>query len=141
MHLWLFKRGEPFRWRSYASCIKCYKKTRKILDSDIKVNATCVRVGTFIGHAEAVYVKLEKEVRLEEIESKLTEANGVKYSKEDYHTPITSAGKPWVYVSRLRQDLFNKNAFNLWVVSDNLLKGAALNSVQIAESLIEQKIM
>lgn len=121
--------------------MKMVNETRKILDNNIKVNATCVRVGTFIGHAEAVYLRLEREVTIKEIENKLNIAEGVKYSKEDYHTPITSAGKPWVYVSRLRKDLFDKNAFNLWVVSDNLLKGAALNSVQIAESLIAQKII
>jgi len=121
--------------------IKMVKETRKILDENILVNATCVRVGTFIGHAESIYVKLEEKIPLEYIEKKFDMADGLKYTKENYHTPIDSVGKEWVFVSRLRKDLFKDNAFNLWVVSDNLLKGAALNSVQIAESLVKHQII
>ena len=71
----------------------------------------------------------------------LVPAEGIKYSNSDYHTPIDSEGEDWVYVSRLRKDIYKNNIFNLWVVADNLLKGAALNSVQIGESLIKKKIM
>ena len=71
----------------------------------------------------------------------LVPAEGIKYSNSDYHTPIDSEGEDWVYVSRLRTDIYKNNIFNLWVFADNLLKGAALNSVQIGESLIKKKIV
>ena len=118
--------------------MKMVNETKKILDDNISVNATCVRVGTQVGHAESIYIKLENNLSLENIEKKLLEAEGIRFSKNEYYTPLESAGKNLVYVSRLRRDLFKENAFNLWVVSDNLLKGAALNSIQIAELLIKQ---
>ena len=70
----------------------------------------------------------------------LTKVPGIKLSNTDYYTPVESSGNNWVYVSRVRKDLKNQNAFNLWIVSDNLLKGAALNSVQIGEVLIKKKM-
>ncbi|MBF97306.1 MAG: Aspartate-semialdehyde dehydrogenase 2 [Alphaproteobacteria bacterium MarineAlpha9_Bin4] len=121
--------------------IKMVNETKKILDKDIKVNATCVRVSTEVGHAESIYFELEKKLELDEIKRILKNTKEIIFSDTDYHTPIDCSGNDWVYVSRLRKDLFNENGFNFWVVSDNLLKGAALNSVQIAESLIKQGVL
>ena len=121
--------------------MKMVNETKKILDSNIEVNATCVRVPTEIGHAESVYFELEDRLDLDEIKSTLNKKKEIVFSDLDYHTPIDCSGKDWVYVSRLRKDLSKENGFNFWVVSDNLLKGAALNSVQIAESLIKYKMV
>ena len=121
--------------------MKMVNETKKILDSNIEVNATCVRVPSYIGHAESVYIELENKIDLNDIENVLNESEGIKYDKENFHTPLDSAGKDWVYVSRLRKDLVKDNALNLWIVSDNLLKGAALNSVQIGELLIKKKFV
>ncbi len=121
--------------------MKMVNETKKILDKNISVNATCVRVPTFVGHAESLYLELEKNSEVKIIEKQLKDAKGVKYSNFEYHTPLDSAEKNWVYISRLRKDLEKENAFNLWVVSDNLLKGAALNSVQIAETIITKKLI
>mgnify|MGYP001449578636 CR=1 FL=1 len=83
-------------------------------------------------------LEAEKNIEISLLEEALNNAKGVVYSNEHYHTPIDSAEKDYVYVSRLRKDLEKDNVFNLWVVSDNLLKGAALNTVQIAELLIKK---
>ena len=107
----------------------------------IRDSATCVRVPSYMGHAESIYIELEKDMSIEDLERALQNAEGIKYSNSDYHTPIDSEGEDWVYVSRLRKDIYKNNIFNLWVVADNLLKGAALNSVQIGESLIKKKIL
>ena len=119
--------------------MKMVNETNKILDKNINVNATCVRVPSYMGHAESIYIELEKDMSIEDLERALQNAEGIKYSNSDYHTPIDSEGEDWVYVSRLRKDIYKNNIFNLWVVADNLLKGAALNSVQIGESLIKKK--
>ena len=121
--------------------MKMVNETNKILDKNINVNATCVRVPSYIGHAESIYIELEKDMRIEDLERVLQNAEGIKYSNSVYHTPIDSEGEDWVYVSRLRKDIYKNNIFNLWVVADNLLKGAALNSVQIGESLIKRNIV
>ena len=121
--------------------MKMVNETNKILDKNINVNATCVRVPSYMGHAESIYIELEKDMSIEDLERALQNAEGIKYSNSDYHTPIDSEGEDWVYVSRLRKDIYKNNIFNLWVVADNLLKGAALNSVQIGESLIKKKIV
>jgi len=121
--------------------MKMVNETKKILSSDIKVNATCVRVPSYIGHAESIYIELENDSETNILEKALKNAIGVKYSNDTYHTPFESAEKDFVYVSRLRKDLEKDNIFNLWVVSDNLLKGAALNSVQIAESLLKKNMV
>ena len=112
-------------------------ETNKILDPDITINATCVRVASEIGHAESLYIELEKNIDIELIRSVLKSKKEIIFSDDDYHTPVDCSGNDGVYVSRLRKDLTKENGFNFWVVSDNLLKGAALNSVQIAESLIK----
>jgi aspartate-semialdehyde dehydrogenase len=115
-------------------------ETRKILDPDIKVSATCVRVPSFIGHGEAVNVEFAKPVSVEDARALLRKAPGVAVvdhrADEGYVTPVECAGDDLVYVSRIRKDDTVKNGLSLWVVSDNLRKGAALNAVQIAEELV-----
>ena len=117
------------------------QETQKILDASIQVSATCVRVPVFVGHAEAVNIEFDAPISLEEARNALENADGVVVIddpvKEEYVTPIEVAGEGGVYVSRIRQDPTVDYGLNLWVVSDNLRKGAALNSVQIAEALAE----
>ena len=117
---------------------KMINETKKILDNDIKVSATCVRVPTFIGHAESVNIEFENYVSSEEASKVLDEAPGCLVDlddKESYATPIDCAGNDHTYISRIRNDDSVENGLNLWVVSDNLRKGAALNTIQIAEIL------
>jgi len=120
-------------------------ETRKILDPDIQVVATCVRVPVFVGHAEAVHVEFENPIDEEEARNLLREAPGVQLvdRREDggYVTPSEAAGEDAVYVSRLRRDPTVPNGLAFWCVSDNLRKGAALNAVQIAEALVEQGLI
>ncbi len=117
-------------------------ETRKILDPDIAVFATCVRVPVFIGHAEAISVEFEQPVNLGEARDLLRNAPGVVVmdGHEDgaYITPADCQGEDAVYVSRLRRDPTIANGLGFWCVSDNLRKGAALNAVQIAETLVAQ---
>ena len=113
-------------------------ETKKILDKDIEVSATCVRVPTFIGHAESVNVEFENYISAEEASNVLSEAPGCLVdldNPEIYTTPIDCAGNDHTYISRIRNDNSIENGLNLWVVSDNLRKGAALNTIQIAEIL------
>jgi aspartate-semialdehyde dehydrogenase len=121
---------------------KMVVETRKILDSDIAVFATCVRVPVFIGHAEAVTVEFDRPVTASEAREVLRAAPGVSVvdSREDggYITPIDCQGEDATFVSRIRKDPTVPNGLGLWVVSDNLRKGAALNAIQIAETLIAQ---
>ena len=117
-------------------------ETQKILDPDIQVVATCVRVPVFIGHSEAVNIEFERPITAEQARSILREAPGVlvvdKREDEGYVTPVECAGEDATYVSRIRKDPTVDNGLVMWVVSDNLRKGAALNAVQIAESLINR---
>jgi aspartate-semialdehyde dehydrogenase len=119
---------------------KMVVETKKILDPKIAVVATCVRVPVFVGHAEAVNVEFEKPISVEEAREALAEAPGIVVvdEREDggYMTPKEATGEDAVYVSRIRQDPTVQNGISMWVVSDNLRKGAALNAVQIAEALI-----
>lgn len=119
---------------------KMVVETKKILDPDIQVHATCVRVPVFIGHSEAVNIEFEYPVSVEEARRALRKAPGVSLvdhrADEGYVTPIECAGEDAVYVSRLRKDPTVEHGLSMWVVSDNLRKGAALNTVQIAEELI-----
>jgi aspartate-semialdehyde dehydrogenase len=114
-------------------------ETKKILDSSIKVIATCVRVPVFVGHAEALHLELEKELSAEQAQDILREAPGCMLvdKREDggYVTPIECVGDGATYISRVREDATVENGLALWCVSDNLRKGAALNAVQIAELL------
>ncbi len=116
-------------------------ETRKILDPDIQVHATCVRVPVFISHAEAVNVEFENPVDVVEARSLLKKAPGVividHRTDEGYVTPLETAGEDAVYVSRIRKDPTIKNGLSFWCVADNLRKGAALNAVQIAEVLVK----
>jgi aspartate-semialdehyde dehydrogenase len=118
---------------------KMVVETKKILDPSIKVTATCVRVPVFVGHSEAVNVEFEREISADEARAILREAPGLMVvdKREDggYVTPIEAVGEFATYVSRIRDDPTVENGLNLWVVSDNLRKGAALNAVQIAELL------
>jgi len=115
-------------------------ETRKILDPEIQVSATCVRVPVFVGHSEAVNVEFAKPITVEEARSVLRKAPGVQVvddrSSDGYATPVECVGEDATYVSRIRKDPTVPNGLALWIVSDNLRKGAALNAVQIAEELI-----
>ena len=117
-------------------------ETKKILDSNISLTATCVRVPVFIGHAESVNVEFNTEVDSKKIRECLKKASGCKVVDEmkdgGYITPAESSGDFLTYISRIRDDQTQKNSINMWVVSDNLLKGAALNAVQIAQLLCEK---
>jgi aspartate-semialdehyde dehydrogenase len=120
-------------------------ETQKILDPDIQVTATCVRVPVFIGHAEAVTVEFEKPITAEAARNALRAAPGVLVvdKREDggYATPLECAGEDATYVSRIRKDPTVENGLSLWVVADNLRKGAATNAVQIAEALVNRKLL
>ena len=124
---------------------KMLVETKKIMDPKIKVTATCVRVPVFVGHSEAVNIELEKPMTVEECRAILREAPGVmvvdKREPGGYVTPIEAAGEFATYVSRIREDATVENGLAMWIVSDNLLKGAALNAVQIAETLINRGLM
>ena len=119
--------------------LKMAQETKKILDPEIEVMATCVRVPVFIGHAEAVHIEFERPIREDEAREVLRKAPGVVVvdKREDggYVTPIDCAGEDAVFVSRIRKDPTVLNGLALWIVSDNLRKGAALNAIQIAEIL------
>ncbi len=122
---------------------KMVNETRKIMhDENIKVSPTCVRVPVFIGHSESVNVEFESKVSAEEATEALKNAPGVKvvddFRNHIYPTPIDVAGKDEVLVGRIREDSTVENGLNLWIVGDNLRKGAALNAVQIAEIVIER---
>jgi aspartate-semialdehyde dehydrogenase len=118
---------------------KMVAETKKILDPSIKVTATCVRVPVFVGHSEAVNIEFEDYLDEDEARDILREAPGVMVidKREDggYVTPVECVGDYATFISRIRQDSTIDNGLNLWCVSDNLRKGAALNAVQIAETL------
>lgn len=122
--------------------MKMVWETQKILgDGSVMVNPTAVRVPVFYGHAEAIHLETRMPVDVEHVKQLLNDAPGVEYieDEQDYPTPVSDAsGNDTVYVGRVRQDISHPHGLNLWVVSDNTRKGAATNSVQIAELLIEQ---
>ena len=124
---------------------KMMVETQKILDPDIQVTATCVRVPVFVGHSEAVNLEFEKPITAEKARAVLREAPGILVvdKREDggYATPIECAGEDATYVSRIRKDPTVEHGLSLWIVSDNLRKGAALNAVQIAECLVNRKLL
>ncbi len=124
---------------------KMLVETKKILDPKIRLTATCVRVPVFVGHSEAVNIEFEKPLSPEEARKILRSAPGVmvvdKREPGGYVTPVEAAGEFATYVSRIREDATVENGLSLWIVSDNLLKGAALNTVQIAETIINRKLM
>ncbi len=124
---------------------KMMAETKKILDPKIKLTATCVRVPVFIGHAEAVNIEFEAPITAEEAREILREAPGClvidKREPGGSITPHEAAGEDATYISRIREDATVENGLSLWVVADNLRKGAALNAVQIAEMLINRKLI
>jgi len=124
---------------------KMVAETKKILDPKIKLTATCVRVPVFIGHSEAVNIEFEHPITADEAREVLRAAPGVlvidKREAGGYVTPYECAGEDATYVSRIREDATVENGLVLWCVTDNLRKGAALNAVQIAECLINRKLI
>ena len=124
---------------------KMVVETKKILDPKIKLVATCVRVPVFIGHSEAVNIEFEKPITADEAREILRKAPGClvidKHEPGGYVTPIEAAGEDATYISRIREDATVENGLVMWVVSDNLRKGAALNAVQIAEVLVNRKLI
>jgi aspartate-semialdehyde dehydrogenase len=124
---------------------KMLAETKKILDPRIKLTATCVRVPVFVGHSESVNIEFEKPLSAEDAREILRTAPGVlvvdKREPGGYVTPVEAAGEFATYVSRIREDATVENGLALWIVADNLLKGAALNTVQIAETIINRKLL
>ena len=122
--------------------LKMVNETKKILDDKIELTATCVRIPVLVSHAESVNIEFEKPFSLQTIHSLLDSAEGCEvYDKREdggYITPLEAEGKNETYISRIREDKTKKNTLNMWIVSDNLLRGAALNAVEIAELLIRK---
>lgn len=122
--------------------LKMYNETRKIMHSDIKVSATCIRVPVLRAHSEAIWVETEKPISVEEAKEAFTQCSGVvlmdNMEKQEYPMPLFLEGKDEVFVGRIRKDLTNENGLTFWSVSDQIKKGAALNAVQIAEYLVEK---
>lgn len=120
--------------------MKMYNETRKIMHSDIEVSATCVRVPALRAHSESIWVETEEPLKIDDVREAFSAADGIVLQdnpdKRDYPMPLFVSGKDAVYVGRLRKDLSNPNGLTFWCVGDQIRKGAALNAVQIAESLI-----
>ena len=120
------------------------QETNKILNSNIKITATCVRIPVLISHAESVNIEFENEVSIDKIKDILNHSPGCKVVDDrndgGYITPIEAEGKNETFISRIRKDNSQKNAINMWIVSDNLLRGAALNAVEIAEAYVNKKL-
>ena len=118
---------------------KMVVETKKIMGADIPVSATCVRMPVFVGHGESVNVQFAKPFEMEDIYEILEEADGITVMdrREDggYMTPVEAAGEDDTFVSRIRRDESIENGLNMWIVADNMRKGAALNAIQIAEEL------
>jgi aspartate-semialdehyde dehydrogenase len=124
---------------------KMMVETQKILDPDIQLSATCVRVPVFVGHSEAVNIEFERPITAARAREILRAAPGVlvvdKHEDGGYITPVECAGEDATFVSRIRKDPTVEHGLSMWIVSDNLRKGAALNAVQIAECLINRKLL
>lgn len=120
-----------------------YNETQKIMHSDIKVSATCVRVPVMRAHSESIWVETEREITPAEAREAFAEAEGVVLMDEPaekiYPMPLFIAGKDPVYVGRIRKDISRENGLTFWCVADQIKKGAALNAVQIAEWIIKNK--
>ncbi len=121
--------------------LKMINETKKILDNRIDLTATCVRLPISVSHSESVNIQFEKPFSLEKVRDALDNFDGCKViddrSDGGYSTPLEAEGREETFISRIREDKTIKNGLNLWIVSDNLLRGAALNSVEIAETLIK----
>lgn len=126
--------------------MKMINETKKIMHMpELAVAATCVRVPVVSGHSESVYIEVEKDASVEDIFNVLKDAPGIvlqdNIATQDYPMPLFAEGEDPTFVGRIRQDLSNKKGFHLWIVADNLLKGAALNSIQIAEAMLEDNLL
>ena len=123
--------------------MKMFNETRKIMHSDIKVSATCVRVPALRAHSESIWVETERPISVEEAREAFAKGEGLVLqdnpAEKEYPMPLFLAGKDPVYVGRIRKDLTNENGLTFWIVGDQIKKGAALNAVQIAEYLIKVK--
>ena len=123
--------------------MKMYNETRKIMHSDVQVSATCVRVPSLRAHSESIWVETETPLNLEDVREAFRAADGIVLqdnpAEKEYPMPLFVSGKDAVYVGRIRQDLANPNGLTFWCVGDQIRKGAALNAVQIAEYLIDNK--
>ena len=123
--------------------LKMVNETKKILDKNIEITATCVRIPVLVSHAESINIEFENEFTIEKIRNALNSAEGCVVIDErkdgGYITPLEAEGKNETFISRIRKDNSNNKAVNLWCVSDNLLRGAALNAVEIAEAYIKNK--
>ena len=123
--------------------LKMVNETKKILDKNIEITATCVRIPVLVSHAESINIEFENEFTIEKIRNALNTAEGCVVIDErkdgGYITPLEAEGKNETFISRIRKDNSNNKAVNLWCVSDNLLRGAALNAVEIAEAYIKNK--
>ena len=123
---------------------KTSDEVKKILDKKIKITSTCVRIPVLVSHSISANVEFDKKYNLEEIKNVLSSSPGCKVVDErkdgGYITPVEAENKYETFISRIRQDDSQPNSINLWIVSDNLLKGAALNAVEIAENLIEKNL-
>lgn len=120
--------------------LKMVNETKKILHNDnIEINPTCVRIPVIVGHSEAVTIEFDRDIEIEEVKSALTNKKGIvlydDITRQLYPMPTITNNKKDVYVGRIRHDLNHKNIVNMWIVADNLLKGAAWNALQIAEEL------
>ena len=122
--------------------LKMINETNKILGAKIDITATCVRIPVLVSHAESVNIEFENDFTLKKIKELLTTAEGCKVVDENsdggYITPVDAEGKNETFISRIRKDNSKKNTLNMWIVSDNLLRGAALNAVEIAEAYIKR---
>ncbi len=125
--------------------MKMFNETRKIMHSDVRVSATCVRVPSLRSHSEAIWVETERPISVEEAKAAFAKAEGLVIednpAEKKYPMPLFLAGKDPVYVGRIRKDLANDNGLTFWIVGDQIKKGAALNAVQIAEYLIKENAL
>ena len=125
--------------------MKMFHETRKIMHSDIKVSATCVRVPALRSHSESIWVETERPISVEEAREAFAKGDGLVLqdnpAEKEYPMPLFLAGKDPVYVGRIRKDLTNENGLTFWIVGDQIKKGAALNAVQIAEYLVKENAL
>ncbi len=125
--------------------MKMFNETRKIMHSDVRVSATCVRVPSLRSHSEAIWVETERPISVEEAKAAFAKAEGLVIednpAEKKYPMPLFLAGKDPVYIGRIRKDLANDNGLTFWIVGDQIKKGAALNAVQIAEYLIKENAL
>jgi len=125
--------------------MKMYNESRKIMGTDIEVSATCIRVPVMRAHSEATWIETERPISIEEAREAFAKAKGVividDTANSQYPMPLFLAGRDEVFVGRIRKDLTNPNGLTFWTVSDQIKKGAALNAVQVAEYMLEQRLL